>query len=371
MNGYLRADISVSAIQHNVRLLTGRLGPGVKLCPIVKADAYGHGLRQVLSVLGLSADVLGVALCSEAVELRRLGWQRPVLMFTTAGASDAEDLAVLIAHDVTLTVADPGELRLLEEAAAKAGRPADVHVKIDSGMTRGGVLPERAADLVGAARAAESVRLTGLYTHFACAEAPDKAATLDQLGVFLRAVEDCGGRQGLLLHAANSAAAIDLPQTHLDMVRPGMALYGYQPSEALHNVLPLRPALRLTAPIVLVKDVPAGAATGYGMTYRFARNARVALVPVGYADGYCCAFSNGASMRVRGVDCPVRGRISMDQTIVEVTAVPDVRVGDRAEVISPDPDAPHSVRRLAALAGTIPYEVVTRLGGRITRVAVA
>ncbi len=371
MNGYLQAEISVSAIQHNVKLITDRLAPGVKLCPIVKADAYGHGIRQVLSVLGLAADVLGVAICSEAVGLRRLGWQRPVLMFTTAGASNVDDLAVLIAHDVILTVAAAAEIDLLMEAAKKAGRPAEIHVKIDTGMTRGGIPPAGAPALVHAARHADFLHLTGLYTHFACAEDSDKTVTRSQLRLFLEAVEACGGRQGLTLHAANSAAAIDLPETHLDMIRPGMAVYGYQPAQTLHNVLPLRPALRLTAPIVLVKDVPAGAATGYGMTYRFPSPARVALVPVGYADGYSCAFSDAASMRVRGVDCPVRGRVSMDQTIIEITGVPEAAVGERVEVISNDPAAPHSVANLARLAGTIPYEIITRLGERITRVAVA
>ncbi|MHC4715931.1 MAG: alanine racemase, partial [Planctomycetota bacterium] len=131
-----------------------------------------------------------------------------------------------------------------------------------------------------------------------------------------------------------------------------------------------RPALRLTAPMVLIKDVPAGARTGYGLTYRFERPGRLALVPVGYADGYCRSLSNAASMRLRGVDCPVRGRVSMDQTVIEVTEVPDPRVGEHVEIISPDPGAPHSGENLARLAGTVHYEILSRLGDRITRVLV-
>ena len=368
MDGYLRAEISVPAIQNNVKLVRELLAPGVKLCPIVKANAYGHGIRQILGVLGAAADMLGVAICSEAAMLRDLGWQRPLIMFTTAGASDADALAELIAHDVTLTLTNLDELKLLTEAARMAHRPAEAHVKIDTGMTRGGALPQRAPELVTAARQSEAVRLTGIYTHFACAEDRDKAVTLEQMSRFAVAVDACGGRAGVVLHAANSAAAIDLPQTHLDMIRPGMALYGYQPSETLRRVLPLQPSLRLTAPIVLIKDVPAGAATGYGHTYRFERPAKAALVPVGYADGYFRSLSNLASMRVRGVDCPVRGRVSMDQTIIEITDVPDVKVGEEAEIISPQLDAPHSVENLARLAGTVPYEIITRLGDRITRV---
>jgi len=368
MDGYLRAEISASAIQHNARLIRDRLAPGGKLCPVVKANAYGHGLEQVLPVMDESADMLGVAICSEAAELRLLGWQRPVLMFTTAAASDARSLAELIEWDVTITLTTPEEMALLAEAAKAAYRQAEVHIKIDTGMSRGGIAPERAPGLVAAAREAEFLRLSGLYTHFASAEDADKGATLAQLDRFNSAVAHCGGRSGLLLHAANSAATIDLPQTHLDMVRPGMALYGYQPSTTLHNVLELRPSLRLTAPIVLIKDVPAGAFTGYGRTYRFDNPAKLALVPVGYADGYFRAFSNVASMRLNGVDCPVRGRVSMDQTVIEITEVPDAEVGQHVEIISPDGDAPHSVDNLARLADTIGYEIITRLGDRITRV---
>ena len=372
MDGYLRAEISVSAIQHNVRLIQKRLGPGVKLCPVVKANAYGLGIGQVLPVFEESAEMLGVAICSEAVGLRRQGWQRPVLMFATSGASDAKALAELIAHTITLTVTSRDELKLLAEAEKRASRPGEVHVKIDSGMTRSGVLPERAAELVAAVRSCKSVTLKGLYTHFACAES-DRQATLDQLRRFLQAVEACGGRAGLVLHAANSAATIDLPDAHLDMVRPGLALYGYHPdvsrcTSGSGAALALRPALRLTAPIVQIKDVPAGASTGYGLTYRFDRSARVALVPIGYADGYFRSFSNRAVMRVQGVDCPIRGRVSMDQTIIEITGAPQAKVGDAVEIISPDPAAPHSVENLARLAETIPYEIITRLGDRITRV---
>ena len=215
-----------------------------------------------------------------------------------------------------------------------------------------------------------NIRVAGMYTHFACSEDPDKRPTLEQLDRLRRALADCGNPQ-VCLHAANSAAAMDLPQTHLTMVRPGLALYGVQPGPALQRKLALRPAMRVKAPIVLVKDVPAGAQSGYGWTYRFDKPARLALVPIGYADGYFRSFSNQAVMQVRGVDCPVRGRVSMDQTVIEVTHLPPLRVGEEAVVISSDPAAANSLENLARLANTIPYEVVCRLGDRITRQAVA
>ncbi|MCD4699391.1 MAG: alanine racemase [Phycisphaerae bacterium] len=370
MKDYLRADISAGAIRHNIGLIRNLLAEDVRLCPVVKANAYGHGIRQVLDVLGKAADMLAVATGTEAMELRDMGWQGPVMVFTTAAALDTGSLAELITAGVTLTVGSLDEISLLCEATGNAHRQAEVFIKIDTGLTRNGVMPDKASPLVSAVRESESIRLAGLYTHFARPDAADKSFSLGQLDNFIKAVDECGGRSGLVLHAANSAATIELPRTHLDMVRTGMSLYGCQPTRGLQNILPLKPALQLTARIILIKDASAGSATGYGSTYTFPRTARLALVPIGYADGYCRTFSDAASMRVRGVDCPVRGRISMDQTVIEITGVPDAAVGDEVEIISADPTAPNSTENLARLAGTIPYEILARLGGRIRRVAV-
>ena len=370
MDGYIRAEISASALRHNIAQVRSCLGPRVLLCPVVKANAYGHGIEQVVPVLRESADMLGVAICSEAVALRRLGWHRPVLQLVTAGGLNSDDLAQLVAMGVTLTLSTLEEVKLLKEAAGKAHRACQVHVKIDSGMSRGGAPIESAPAVVAAAREAEFLQLAGLYTHFASADEADKEPTRWQMSRFLEAVDRCGGRDELLLHAANSAGVMDLPETHLDLVRPGIALYGMAPSATIHRKLDLRPALRLTAPIMLIKDVPAGARTGYGLAWRFDRPARIAVVPVGYADGYCRALSNVASMRLRGVDCPVRGRVSMDQTVIEITGVAGAKVGEHVEIISSEPGAPHSAASLARQAGTLHYEVLSRLGDRITRVLV-
>ena len=185
---------------------------------------------------------------------------------------------------------------------------------------------------------------------------------------FLSTIEAAGGRAGLTLHAANSAATIDLPETHLDMVRPGIAIYGYQPSAQIVNRLPLRPALRLTGRLMQIKALPAGSRCGYGLTYTFPQATRVGLVPVGYADGYLRSLSNRSLMRIRGREAPTRGRVSMDQVIIDLTGVPNAAVGDEVEIISPDPAAANSVESLAKLAETIPYEVTCRLGRRVRRV---
>lgn len=375
MASFLTAEISAQAIRGNLQLLRDHIATGVKICAVVKADCYGHGLELLLGLLAERADCLGVATPQEAMLLRDLGYERPILMLLPAsawinGKELQEVLEYVIREGVMLTVASVGELEMISQAAGRVGADATVHVKIDSGMTRGGTLPGNAAELIEHIRSLENVRLTGLYTHFAVADDPDKSFTLNQLSQFLAAVNSCGGHAGLTLHAANSAATIDVPESHLDMVRPGIAVYGYQPSDTIQTRLPLQPCLRLTSRLIQVKDVPVGSSCGYGLTYTFRRDGRTGLVPIGYGDGYFRSFSNNATMRVCGVDVPIRGRVSMDQVIVDLTDLPQANVGDEVEIISPDPAAPHSVENLARIAGTIPYEVTCRLGFRVRRVLV-
>jgi len=375
MQSYLTAEISASAVQTNLALLRGHLSPGTKLCAVVKADCYGHGLETLLGVIGQEADCLGVATPHEAIGLRQLGYERPILMFFSAcayieGQEQRDALQELIANNVTLTVVAAPEVDAVAEAAKHVGAEAEVHVKIDTGMTRSGVHYASAGELIVAVREAQGIRLTGLYTHFATADEADKTFTRQQLHRFLGVVDATGGRAGLTLHAANSAATIDLPDSHLDMVRPGIAIYGYQPSDQMQNALPLRPSLRLVGRLMQVKQVPAPSRCGYGLTYEFTRPSRVGLVPVGYGDGYRACLAGKTSMRVAGCDVPVRGRISMDQVVIDLTDCPDAQIGAEVEIISDDPAAPHSVENLARLANTIPYEITCGLGTRVRPVLV-
>jgi len=362
-----------SAVAENLSLLRQRISPATKLCAVVKANCYGHGLQELSGVIASGADALGVATAQEALEVRRTGYDGPLLAFFpvcahTHGGGFVEALDQLIAMDVTLTVVTADEAHAVAQASARLAKPANVHVKVDTGMGRSGAPTEAARQLVDLVRKLPAVNLTGMYTHFASADEADKTPTLDQLDRFAQVVNACGAHVGLTLHAANSAATIDLPQTHWDMVRPGIAIYGYQPSDQIKTKLPLRPSLRLSSRLVLIKDVPAGSSVGYGLTYTFPKPGRIGLVPVGYADGYMLSLSGKSTMRIRGRDVPVRGRISMDQTTVDLTDLPEAQVGDEVEIISPDPQAPHSVENLARLAGTIPYEIVCRLGRRVRRV---
>ncbi len=375
MESYLTAEISASAVRWNLGLLRKQLPARTKLCAVVKADCYGHGLADLLGVIAPAADCLAVATPEEAWLLRRLGYTGPVLMFFSACANcdraeRREAISELIAANVTLTVAAAGDVSAVDEAARLTDAQATVHIKVDTGMGRSGVPVGQLPALVEGIRRCQAVRLGGIYSHFATADEADKQNALGQFERFNSAVAAAGGGAGLTLHMANSAALIDLPATHLDMVRPGIAVYGYQPSDEMANRLPLRPALRLTGRLMQIKHVPAGSRCGYGLTHTFARDSRVGLAPVGYADGYPRSLSNAATMRIAGRDVPVRGRVSMDQTIVDLTDLPAVAVGDEVEIISPDPSAPHSVEALARLAGTIPYEITCRLGQRVRRVPV-
>ncbi len=369
MPSALVARISRSAVASNLRLLRDRLAPGVRLWPVVKADCYGHGVELLRETVAAGSDGMVVTTAEEALHLRELGYAGRVVMLFAVGSvcsadSGPDGLEALIRRQVDLTVTAAGEARRVAEAARAAAMSAAVHVHVDSGMGRGGVLWTSAAEVIAAVRSSPELRLAGLSTHFATADEDDKAFTRRQLGRFLDAAGETGDETAIL-HAANSAAVLDLPDGHLRAVRPGIAVYGYPPSDLVGPGAGLRPCLRLVAPLMQVKRLPAGTAVGYGRTRRFDRETVVGLVPVGYADGYFRCLSNRARMRVDGALVPVAGRVSMDQVILDLTRAARAKVGDEVEIISPDPSDPHSVENLAKLAGTISYEITSALHGRV------
>ncbi len=373
-----RAMVRRAAIRHNLDLVRQAIGPGVRLCPAVKADAYGHGVAVVLPALrDAGVNIVAVATFAEGVELRSLGWAGGILVFgrpvTGATAREARELACeAVRHNVVCTIATGAEAHALADAAARVGRPAIVHVKLDSGMSRAGLLPDEAAGFVRKLRSMPGLRVEGVYTHFATADEADLTFARQQLAVFRDAV---AGLDVAVRHTANSAAVFRLPESHLDMVRPGVAVYGYWPDPNQQPPVPLRPCLRLVGRLAAVKRVPKGSAVGYGRTFVAPRDSVLALVPIGYGDGYRRALSNRAVMTLRaGTDrrvvVPVVGRVSRDQTILDVTDVPDVHEGEPVVIVDDDPEAPNSVAALARLMNTIPYEVTCGLGRRIPRVAI-
>ena len=372
------AKISQKALRENFALFRKLCGPTVKICPAVKANAYGHGVSIVAPVLAeAGADMFAVANFSEADELASIVVGKPILVFAPVQGEmvDGSTLADAVKAGYQLTVADMAGVTALAEIANQLGMKAKVHIKIDTGMGRMGALPGLAVELVKSVNKQSNLQLEGLYTHFATSDEADLSFTHEQLGRFndfLQSVRDIAGEVPLI-HASNSAAALRLQDAHFTMIRPGICIYGYRPSSELHGLKEaqmLRPVMRLESRIVLVKDLPAGHSCGYGRTFLAKRPTRIGIVPIGYGDGYQRVFSNLAVMSIGGKIVPVIGRVSMDQTILDLTDQPQVRLGDVVTVISGVADQPNAVQALAELADTIPHEITCRLGRRIARRAV-
>jgi alanine racemase len=332
---------------------------------VVKANAYGHGDVPVSrAALEAGATWLGVALVEEGLRLRDGGIDAPILVLTEfPRGSEKEALAA----GLTPTVYTDEGVALLAEAAATLGRPVPVHLKLDTGMHRVGLLPEHAPALCRRVLEA-GLELDGVWTHFAVAEEPDDPSAGMQLERFLLALEELAGAgiRPRYRHAANSAAVIGLPESHLDLVRVGIALYGISPGPALDGRADLRPAMSLRSRVTLAKRVAAGEGVSYGLRYRLERESTVATVPVGYADGYHRAASGRAEVLIRGRRYPVAGTVTMDQITVDC-GDDSVGPGDEVVLFGTQGDEEIRVEELAGWAGTIGYEVVCAVGPRVSR----
>ncbi len=359
MKNYLTASISESAVRHNISILRSQIGPDVKLCPVVKDDCFGHGMDVLYPVLAELTDGFAVAAPLEALALRAKGYHGFILCFLSAYFDDFKVQDELVWQEITQTVMSKSALASIEAAARRVGKTAKVHLKVDTGMGRLGVPVKQAPDLIAAIQASPQVELSGIYTHFATADEQDRTATQNQLELFKSILP---ARAGLTVHTANSAATMDWPETHFDMVRPGIAIYGCHPSDQLRNRLDLKPCMSVKAKLIALKHMLEGSRSGYGLTHRYPRDSRVGIVPIGYGDGYFRCLSGKAVVRINGQDAPVCGRVSMDQMTVDVSDIEEVNVGDEVEVISADPFAPNNVENLARLADTIPYEITCHLG---------
>jgi alanine racemase len=354
---FVRVDLT--AIRHNAAVLTPE---GVGLMAVVKADAYGHGdVAVARAALEAGASWLGVALVEEGLGLRAAGIDAPILVLSEfPPGSDAEALAA----GLTPSLYSPEALGRL---AAAAPPGTAVHVKVDTGMHRVGVYPPEAAPAFVDEVVGSGLRLEGLWTHFARSE-EDEATTRDQLSLFRRVVDDmkAAGHVPDLLHAANSGATILHPESHLDLVRPGIALYGVPPGPGVGAALGLRPAMSWHSAVSFVRRLPAGEAISYGHRSRLERDANVATVPVGYADGYPRALSSSADVLIRGRRCRVVGSVTMDQLMADCGDL-QVAAGDEVVLLGAQDNESITAEDLAAPAGTIAYEIVTRIGRRVPR----
>lgn len=359
------AEIDLDAIGENVRAIAAVLRKPARVMAIVKADAYGHGASLVArAAVDAGAAALGVATTEEGVQLRLAGIGVPILLL---GYTPAEDAEVAVARDLSVTVFRIEGARALSRAAGRAGRPAKIHLKVDTGMGRLGVAPAEAVSLAREVRRLSGVVLEGCFTHFAAADEADLASARAQLEVFrgvLRQLDAVKIPVGLR-HAANSAAVMALPASHFDLVRPGIALYGIPPAPHLRHRIPLRRVMRFRARVAQVKRVPAGTAIGYGHAYRAGRATTIATLPVGYADGYPRLLSGRGEVSLGGRRLPIAGRVSMDQCMVDAGKTP-IRVGDEVELWGDEVP----VEDVAEHAQTIAYEVLAGVSRRVPRVFV-
>ncbi len=363
------AEIDPNAFRRNLTALAGVLAPGVRMIVVLKADGYGHGAvplaRAAAALPGLPLWGFGVSSVEEGQALREAGLKTPVLILGSLFPFDAFEVA--LRHDLTPTVASLAAAQALERTAGALKRRAAAHVKIDTGMGRIGVSPKAAAQTLEAVLKSPSLRLEGVYTHLAQADSAE--VTRNQLDLFEQAVAPLrAGQVPFLAHVANSAAVLRHPRAHLDAVRPGLALYGICPSEDLRSRADLSPVMAWKTRVVFLKTVQPGTPVSYGGTFRFEKAARVATLPVGYADGYRRSLSNKGQVLVRGRRCPVVGRVTMDQILVDVTQVPGVDVGDEAVLLGAQGRDRISAEELARWADTIPYEIVCGVSARVPRV---
>jgi alanine racemase len=365
-----RAEIDLNAIRANVLLACRLAGPATRVMAVVKADAYGHGAVQVArTALAAGATWLGVAVPEEAVALRAAGIRSRILVL---GPIAPEQTELVVEHGLDQCVSDPAQAEALDRAARARGRGISIHLKVDTGMNRVGLPPREVQPAIGRLAGLSAIRLAGLMTHFADADATDPEFTREQMARFeeaTRSLRDAGIAVPLR-HAANSAALLLHPESRLDLVRPGIMLYGYHPrggGEKRPDDPVLHPALRLRTAITQVKDVPAGSSISYGRTFVAPCDMQIATIPIGYADGLARPLSNRGQVLIGGSRVPIVGRVCMDMTMVDVTSLPDVRLGDEAVLIGRQGDDEITADEVADLSGTISYEVLCRIGPRVPR----
>ncbi|KRA44233.1 alanine racemase [Pseudoxanthomonas sp. Root630] len=360
-----RIHVDLAALTHNLRAIQGHVG--VPVMGIVKANAYGHGLVPVAHHLeAQGVEQLGVAFVEEGVALRRAGITVPILVL---GGIHAPQVTQFLAHDLEVTVSSIAKLRQVEAAAEATGRKAVVHLKVDTGMERIGVHSENAGAFIEAAVASQWCTVKGIYSHLACADDPASPMTAEQRERFLDACAhfDRLGAPMPLRHLANSGGVLHFPDTWLDMVRPGIALYGVLPDPASRATIDLKPALSLVSQVVYFKIVRAGRTVSYGATWTAPRDTRVVTVPIGYGDGFPRALSSRGEVLVRGVRRPIIGRICMDQFMVDLGTEGSAYNEDEVVLIGEQAGVSIRCEDVAQAAGTIPYEILTGLNERIPR----
>lgn len=360
------AEVDLGAVKYNFLQTKKLIGKDTSMLVVVKGNAYGHGMVEVSRTLQESgADFLGVATLDEALILRKRRINKPILIL---GSVLQHELKPAIENNITLTLCHAELAKAIDKLASKLNKIARVHIKVDTGMGRIGVWHEEAFDFVKYVVNLKNIFIEGIYTHFSVA-GRDKFFTAYQIDSFTALLEQLrrSGIEILYRHAANSIATVNLKKSHLNIVRPGIIIYGMYPKKSFSRKLHLKPALSLMTRIVFLKKTPAGRSISYGRTYIIQKPTIIATLPIGYADGYGRILSNKAKVLVRGERAPVVGKVTMDQTMIDVGHIEGVSLGDEVVLIGKQGDNEIRCEELARLAGTIPYEIVCSITDRVPR----
>ena len=376
------AEVDLKAIAHNIRELRRITNPKARFMAVVKANAYGHGIVEVARLsLVKGAEVLGVANTDEGIQLRKAGIDAPVLIF---GYTPPMHVRKLIEFDLTQTVYSYETSRELSQAAIAYGEKIKVHIKVDTGMGRLGILPDclrlSEYDRKGKDSSVSEVKsisrlnmleIEGIYTHFATADNSDGFYAGKQFKIFMDFLNQLRiiGMEIPVTHAANSAAIINMPETHLDMVRAGISIYGLYSSEGVNrNIIKLKPAMELKTKVIHLKKVPAGFKVSYGITYETEKPTTIATVPIGYADGLNRLLSSKGRMLVCGHSAPIVGRVCMDMTMLDVGNISEIATGEEVVVFGKQDNASITIDEIASSINTINYEVVSTIMERLPRI---
>ncbi|HEY9159682.1 MAG TPA: alanine racemase [Desulfomonilia bacterium] len=377
-----RAEIDLNALAHNFRELRRVTSKTSRIMAVVKADGYGHGAVKVSqTALANGADFLAVARISEAAQLRQSGINAPILLFGYCSPAYVDYLST---NDIRASINSLESARALSDEAVRQHKNLKSHIKIDTGMGRLGLMSDMSAltpfpksemnrtikEILDIARM-PGLQIEGIYTHFARADSRDKTHALSQFNIFMDILTQLKKHsfEVEIRHAANSAATIEMPETHLDMVRPGIALYGLWPSnETDREMISLKPVMSLKSCVIHVKEVPAGFKVSYGCTWESVRSTKIATIPLGYADGYERLLSSKGSMLVRGQRVPVVGTICMDLTMLDVGCLENIDIEDEVVIIGKQGDNEITADEIAGSIGTINYEIVSSLAPRVPRI---
>jgi alanine racemase len=373
------AQINLKAFKHNLQNLKAITAPDTGIMAVIKADAYGHGaLSCAKAAVDSGVDYLGAGIIEEGIELRENGITEPIL---TLGSIFPDEVADLVRHDLATILCTPHLAQALAKEAEKQGKIVNVHVKVDTGMNRLGVLPENLLPLVKTISNLPTLKLEAISTHFSSADDEDTSITTQQIELFQKTLTDlqkAGVTMPPLIHLANTSALLRFPESRSKMVRPGLILYGALPSPALNpvakeicqneNLQNFQPVMQWKSKIILLKSVQKGQPLSYSRKHFTQKDSLIATLPIGYADGLHRNLSNNMEVLIKGKRAPQVGTICMDMILIDVTEVPDVQMGDEVVIFGKQGEEEISVEELAEKSNTIPYEILCNVGKRVPRV---